>query len=154
MTSDLLTGTPDPTAERLRFALRPDGAPHGHVDGGWWPRSTDPVAEFPALITALASRGPIRRVSYHLGVWGPAGRRLTVAGVDVRMEGFHTPQPDIVTLIGPHLTRTVLLVVPPGTAGGAARAVLRAAADQGTTASVAEILEGNGVPVSLGAVGG
>ncbi|MBB5955906.1 hypothetical protein FHS29_002487 [Saccharothrix tamanrassetensis] len=156
MTSDLLTATTDPAARQrgVRFALKPGAAPRGHVDGAWWPWSTDPAAEFPALVRALAARGPIRRASYHLGVWDVIGRRLTVDGVVVRMEGFHTTQPDTVTLIGPHLTRTKLLLVPPGTPGDTARAVLRSAADPDNASTAEEILTSLGAPRSTVAVQG
>ena len=39
-----------------RLRLKPTAALPGYVDGGWWPQSLDPVVEFPALITELATR--------------------------------------------------------------------------------------------------
>uniref|UniRef100_UPI0031D4CA04 DUF5994 family protein n=1 Tax=Saccharothrix mutabilis TaxID=33921 RepID=UPI0031D4CA04 len=85
----------------------------------------------PALIAELG--GGIRRVSHHLASWDRTGRTLDVGGTAVRMEGFHSIQPDTVTLVGSDHTRIRLLVVPPGTPGGVARAVLRSAATSNAT---------------------
>ncbi|WP_309118030.1 DUF5994 family protein [Saccharothrix sp.] len=118
----------------------------GLLDGGWWPRSTDPATEFLPLITAMAARGlPVVRVSFHLGTWAPGGRRLTVRDTVVELEGFRTAEPHTVVLIGPHRRRTRLLVVPPSTPDDAARAALRAAAE--TDATAEDILKRHNVPV-------
>ncbi|MCE6996184.1 DUF5994 family protein [Saccharothrix sp. S26] len=128
------------------MAPHPDGS--GSVDGGWWPWSTDPATEFPPLITAMAALGlPVQRVSYDLDGWDAVGRRLTVRGAVVRMEGFRTAQPHTVTMIGPDRARIRLLVIPPATPGGAARAAMRAAARTGSTTTVENILEWNNVAV-------
>ncbi|MBY8850259.1 DUF5994 family protein [Saccharothrix sp. MB29] len=146
MISDRLGTTPGDRAEhRPRLAMKPDAARGGLLDGAWWPRSTDPAAEFPALVAALGGGGPIRRVSYHLGTWERAERGLDVGGAVVRTEGFHTTQPDTVTLIRADYTRVRLLVVPPGTTDDVAHAVLRATATSGPTATVEEIMAGNGL---------
>ncbi|GAA3465160.1 hypothetical protein GCM10018963_71730 [Saccharothrix longispora] len=146
MISDRLRTTPDARAEhRPRLAMKPGSARGGLLDGAWWPRSTEPAAEFPALVAALGGDGPIRRASYHLGTWERAERRLDVGGAVVRMEGFHATQPDTVTLIRSDYSRVRLLVVPPGTTGGVARAVLRSTATSGPTATVEEIMAGNGL---------
>jgi hypothetical protein len=114
----------DPTP---RLEMKPPDAPRGHVDGGWWPRSSDPAAEFPALIAALSSRvGPVNRVSYHLDSWGVVARKVSVAGRPVRFEGFHSMDPHTVVVIGTDSRRVNLLVVPSDVVGGVARAVLRA----------------------------
>ncbi|WP_237773871.1 DUF5994 family protein [Actinosynnema sp. ALI-1.44] len=43
---------------------RHDTAAPGNVDGAWWPWSTDPAMEFPALVMALSSWvGPARHVA-------------------------------------------------------------------------------------------
>ncbi len=148
MISDLIGTTTDViTPHEPRLTMKPDAELGGLVDGAWWPRSTDPGAEFPPLIAALESYGPIRRVSYHLDAWPGAGRRLTVGDQVVRMEGFHSAQPDTVTLIRSDHSRIRLVVVPPGTPGGAARAVLRSASTSNATTTVEELLTGNGVGV-------
>jgi hypothetical protein len=152
MTTDTLVGTEDlqpatdPARSEVRLRMKPDDAAPGHVDGGWWPRSTDPAAEFPALVAALTSiLGPISRAGYSLDAWNATARKLTVHDQVVRMEGFRTMQPNTVTLTGQNRRRISLLVVPPDTPGGVARAVLRSAADPDTTAAVQDILASNGV---------
>src|SRR5437660_2761304 len=58
---------PAPSVPRLRLeSPRPR---HTLLDGGWWPRSGDPVAEFPGLIRAIDERcGRVTRL-----MLGPAG---------------------------------------------------------------------------------
>jgi hypothetical protein len=121
--------------------MKPAGTATGHVDGGWWPRSTDPVAEFPGLIETLhAHVGQVGRVAYNLDFWEPVHRKLTVAGRVVRFEGFHAMNPHAVTAIGTDSRRVTLLVVPPDKPPDVARAVLRTAADPESTASIDDLL--------------
>jgi hypothetical protein len=146
-----LTADVQPEGHELRLRMKPASAAPGYVDGGWWPWSDDPAAEFPALITALADRvGPVVRISYHLDGWSPvtrSGRKLVVGGHNVRMEGFRTMDRHTVVVIGTNSRRVSLLVVPPDTQGGVARAVLRSAAGDDQVATVDDILGGNGVLV-------
>lgn len=131
---------PDPTAHpttepECRWALTSRTGVEGWVSAGWWPRSTDPAAEFPPRLAAMAALGlPVLQVSFHLGAWDADARRLTVQGTVVELEGFRSAQPHTVTMSGPHRRRTQLLVIPPATPGGTTRAALRAAADVETTA--------------------
>jgi hypothetical protein len=137
----------------LRLQMKPDTAARGHVDGGWWPWSDDPVAEFPALVSALEVRvGPVSRVSYNLGVWGPAPRKLVVDGRILRCEGFRSMEANTVVVVGSDSRRVSLLVVPPETIGGRARAALRAAAGSDAIAAVADILSSNGIALGAGVV--
>ncbi|MFE9749033.1 DUF5994 family protein [Saccharothrix saharensis] len=131
---------------RCRWAVNPHADGSGSVDGGWWPWSTDPMTEFPPLITAMTALGlPVQRVCYDLDAWDAVGRRLTVHGTVVQVEGLRTTQSHTVTLVGPDRVRTRLLVIPPATPGGAARAAMRAAARTGSTATAEDILEWNNV---------
>lgn len=135
------------TRHEPRLEMKPAGTATGSVDGGWWPRSLDPVTAFPELVSALHPWvGPVSRIAYNLGFWEPAPRRQTEDGRMVRYEGFHTIDPHTVTVIGTNTRRVSLLVVPPHTPGGVARAVLRSAAGADSTATVADILASNGVP--------
>lgn len=141
--------TDSTTGRACRWTMKSPTAAPGLVDGGWWPWSTDPANEFPPLITAMAALGMrVLRVSYHLGTWAPTGRLLTVGDTDVRLEGFRTTQPHTVTMIGPGRARTRLLVIPPATPGGAARAALRAAADVDSTTTAEDVLRWNNVLVA------
>lgn len=130
----------------VRLQMRPHTATRGYVDGAWWPRSHDPAREFPGLVLAMSSWvGPVRRVAYHVNDWDRTGRELTVEGWSVTVVGFPTLDANTVVVTGPNQRRMMLLVVPPDTPGGLARAVLRSAADPDTVASVEEILASNGI---------
>ncbi len=102
-----------PTASRV--VLKPPGSAAGFVDGAWWPRSPDLVAELPALVAVLAGRlGRAGRVTFNLTSWRPPPRRLVVDGRDVRLEGFRTQHANTLTVIGTdRRTRLTLLVIPP-----------------------------------------
>jgi hypothetical protein len=155
MNSDQLsparTAPADRRGRELRLRMKPAGAVHGPISGGWWPWSDDPAAEFPELVAALAEWvGPVNRISYHLDTWGAVARKTPVGGRVVRFEGFRSIDPHTVVVIGADHRRVNLLVVPPGVPAGAARATLRSAADRDSTASVADVLAANGVPLETG----
>jgi hypothetical protein len=134
------------TKRELRLKIKASTAAHGNVDGGWWPWSTDPAAEFPALVMALSSWvGPARHIAYHPDDWDPTARTLIVEGWAVRLEGSRAVQANTVVLAGPNLKQIRLLVVPPTTPAGAARAVLGSASRSDTVATVEDILASNGV---------
>jgi hypothetical protein len=107
----------------VRLTLKPTGAAKGFFDGGWWPHSWEPVAEFSALVGALPV-GSVERIGFNLTSWGTAPRRLVVQDRTVRLEGFRSTDPNTVTVIGPHLDRLTLLVVPPGAPADAAQRAL------------------------------
>jgi hypothetical protein len=132
------------TGDEPRVEMRSGGDATGYVDGGWWPRSTDPAVEFPALVRALHEVvGQVGRVAYNLDSWERVHRKLAVDGRIVRCEGFHTMNPHTVTAIGVNSQRVTLLVVPPATPDRVARAALLAAADQDSVATVEDILTGS-----------
>jgi hypothetical protein len=62
--------------------------------------------------------------------------------------------PNTVVVTGPNQRRMSLLVVPPNTPGGVARAVLRSATEPDNVASVEEILTSNGIRLAERAVPG
>jgi uncharacterized protein DUF5994 len=135
------------TRHEPRLRMKPADAATGSVDGDWWPPSLDPTTAFPELVSALQPwLGPVSRIAYHLGLWEPAPRKQTVDGRMIRYEGFHTIDPHTVTAIGTNTRRVSLLVVPPPTPDGVARAVLLSAAGSDSTATVADILASNDVP--------
>ncbi|UIJ63079.1 DUF5994 family protein [Amycolatopsis acidiphila] len=137
--------------DRLRLQMKPETAERGHVDGGWWPWSNDPGKEFAALVPALEARlGPVSRISCSLEAWEPAAGEFSVDGRVVRFEGFHSMDANTVVVIGSDSRRATLLVVPPDTVGGQARAALRAAAGSDSFAAVADILSSNGITPRAG----
>lgn len=130
----------------VRLRIKANASARGRVDGAWWPRSADPVAEFPGLVLAMSSWvGPVSRVDYNPDDWTETERDLTVEGWSVTLVGDHTLDAHTVVVTGPNQHRMSLLVVPPGTPGGVARAVLRSAAGPDNVAAVGDNLEGNGM---------
>ncbi|WP_208719850.1 DUF5994 family protein [Amycolatopsis circi] len=126
--------------------MKPAGARRSKVDGGWWPRSAELAKELPSLAHCLEQRvGLVTRVGYHLEAWGLAEREVRLGGRTVRLEGFRSTDPDMITVIGTDSRWVHLLVIRPEAPGGVARAVLRSASDGDSTATSAEILFGNGV---------
>src|SRR5690242_20902382 len=79
---------------RPRLALAPARADQAVFDGGWWPRSWDPVAELPGLVVALTNRyGSVRQVMLTGTAWDGRFRRLAVGTGVVRMGWFTTMDP-------------------------------------------------------------
>ena len=137
-----------PSTPRLR--LRPGGS-KGLLDGGWWPRSTDPVAEIPGLVLAIDTmRGPITRIMLFRGDWDSHPRRLAVDGRVVHL-GFFASQPPglLIALAGRAGARVDLGVIPPGTAAAAAAAALTLAAAEGNRVRAQDL-----VPTSAGSGAG
>jgi hypothetical protein len=142
MTSD------QPSTARSRVAVKPHGSARGQLDGGWWPTSDDLAAEAPALAGSLWEQvGAVSRISYHLDGWPATRRKLTSNGRLIRLEGFYSMERNTVVVIGADARRVTLLLVPHGTPGGMAQALLRSAARPESTDSADEILTGNGLQV-------
>jgi len=116
-----------PSTPRLR--MEPTGSRRGPLDGGWWPRSTDPVAELPGLVLAIDHlRGPVRWLVLSAAGWDSHPRRLGVAGRVLRL-GYFTSQPTtLLTAICENDDRVDLLVVAPDTPYRIADAAMRIAA--------------------------
>jgi hypothetical protein len=121
----IISSTP-PSTPRLR--LEATGSRRTLLDGAWWPRSTDPVAELPGLVLAIDKlRGPVTRLMLAAAGWDPHPRRLGIAGRVLRL-GYFTSQPvSLLTAICGN-DRIDLLVVPPHTADGTADAAMVLAA--------------------------
>ncbi len=118
----------------VRLRLKPGIPRTGFVDGGWWPRSRDLVAELPGLAEALrASVGRVERVAFLPSMWDalPARTRGWVGGRRVGLDGFasFTPNTRWVVTSTSGLTPLFLLVVPPDTPSARAAEMLRRAAD-------------------------
>ena len=139
------TTAPAPTAPPapagLRLQLDPTMAGTGAVDGGWWPRSRDPDAELPGLITALdSSLGPITRVALHLDAWDTAPRRVAVDGRSVHVGWFRHIDAHTIGVTRAFRDRAVLLVVPPQATTAAAEVAMAMAADAANSTGPAGIL--------------
>jgi hypothetical protein len=130
-----------PSTPRLR--LQPPGSAYTLLDGGWWPRSTDPVAELPGLVVAIDSlHGPVKRLMLNRLDWDHHPGRLGIAGRAVRV-GYFASQPTslLTALSGRSGDRVDLLIVPPGTERGVAAAAMALAAAPGNQIHADHILQ-------------
>jgi hypothetical protein len=136
--------TTSSTSGDLRLEVKPVGNTTGFVDGAWWPYSTDLAAEIPALLEAITGRlGSIERVSYNLGDWASANRRVDAGGIRVRLDGFRTRPTNTIDVSGVNDHRVTLLVIPPTTDESAARDIMQRACTEGNCDSPDALL-GNG----------
>lgn len=134
----IVASTPSSPA---RLNLVPVRAGQAVLDGGWWPRSWDPVTELPGLILALDARfGPIRQVLLNGGVWDRRFRRLAVGTRVVRMGWFTSLDPALLIATTVRGDQLDLLVVPPDTAEAVARTAMSRAADPTDTTRAPGIL--------------
>lgn len=116
-----------PSTPRLR--MEPTGSRRTLLDGGWWPRSTDPVAELPGLVLAIDKlRGPVTSLVLAAGGWDTRPRRLGVAGRVLRLGYFSSQPVSLLTALCDNGDRVDLLIVPPETAGDTADAAMVLAA--------------------------
>jgi Family of unknown function (DUF5994) len=132
-----------PSTPRLR--MEPTGSGRTLLDGGWWPRSTDPVAELPGLVLAIDTlRGRVTRLVLATDGWNEHPRRLGVAGRVLRL-GYFTSQPvALLTALCDNGDRVDLLVVPPDTEPGLADTAMALAATTNNLVHAQHILEAAG----------
>lgn len=144
MTSNASTLTPSaPSAARSAPRLRLEAtlSHRGLLDGGWWPRTRDPVTELPGLITGLQARiGPVRRISLNKTAWDSTPHRLMVGGRSVRLGWFRTLDAHTVCVTSTEQDRLDLLVIPPESSAAAAALAMTMATAEGNTTRPAAIL--------------
>jgi hypothetical protein len=130
-----------PSTPRLK--LQSSDSANTLLDGGWWPRSTDPVAELPGLVLAIdALRGPVKRIMLNVSDWATHPRRLGVAGRTVRIGYFASQPTSLLTALSSRSgDRVDLFIVPPGTDSPAAAAAMALAATPGNQIHADHILQ-------------
>lgn len=129
------------TRQPLRLRLKPAGSTSGYVDGAWWPRSRDLAAELPALAQVLAVRlGSVWRVVFALTSWDPAPRRVRFDGHPVRLEGFHSQDENVISVVSLDRQRIRLLVIPPNVSETVSHDAMMTAAKRDNADSPATIL--------------
>ncbi|MGC4953652.1 DUF5994 family protein [Actinomadura citrea] len=127
-----------PSTPRLRLRpVAPPGSARTVLDGAWWPRSTDPVAELPGLILALQDHGPIddhrpiTHVLLRVDDWDDRPRRLRIDGPNdarvVRLSWFDSLPPGLLTAIHADGRRVDLFTVPASTPRAEAEAAMELA---------------------------
>lgn len=132
-----ISQAPLPTPRlRLRPAASP-GSARTALDGAWWPRTADPVAELPALVLALQDHGPIddhrpiTHILLRVGDWDGRPRRLWIDGPAdtrmVRLSWFDSLPAGLLTAIHADGRRVDLLTVPVSTTRAEAEAVMEQA---------------------------
>ncbi|MFE2583834.1 DUF5994 family protein [Streptomyces sp. NPDC059378] len=107
-----------PSAVRLRLSAQSaQGHMPRHIDGAWWPRSTDLTSELPQLLGGLAPVwGHVSSVLVDEAAWAPFPGRLLVADQVVRLRRTTRQHaPSTICLLAPGRGRWDLLVVPPAT---------------------------------------
>jgi len=113
-----------------RLQLGSSTSLHTLLDGGWWPRSVDPVAELPGLVLAIDHvHGPVTQLVLNADDWDGHPHRIAMAGRAVRLAYFTSQPAGLLTaLCGRNGDRVDLLIVPPGTDHGTADAAMALAA--------------------------
>ncbi|TPG32576.1 hypothetical protein EAH80_19745 [Mycobacterium hodleri] len=129
MQDDLPNGEREVDTHREpRVTVTPNRHPSEHVDGAWWPRSTQLSLELPALLSSLAGRlGQVAVVGYHRTAWTPAPPQMQIDGDSVQLQGFTSDEPATVILIGRDGRHLTLRVITPGVTDTVARHELDAA---------------------------
>jgi hypothetical protein len=129
------------TPSRPRLVLAPTRADQAVLDGGWWPRSWDPVAELPGLVLALTTRfGPIRQLMLSSTAWDSRFRRLAVGAGMVRMGWFTSMDPALLIATTDRGDQIDLLVVPPQTTATSAEQAMATAANPSNVVRAPDIL--------------
>lgn len=124
-----------------RLVLAPVRAGRAVLDGGWWPRSRDAVAELPDLVVALSARyGRIRQLMLNSVVWTGQFKSLPVGDGVVRAGWFANVDPAMLIATTYDGDQIDLLVVPPSTAAGPAEEAMARAADPGNRTRAHAIL--------------
>jgi hypothetical protein len=142
------TIAPSSGSSEARLTLKPGMPRTGAVDGAWWPRSRDLVAEVPALVSAFpATAGRVQRVGFGRSLWDavPQRTRGWVDGRRIGLDGFTAFAADVVW-IATSITGSAplfLLVVPPDTAPDVAAGILRRAGSPENLEMPAELLAGS-----------
>ncbi|MFC9702363.1 DUF5994 family protein [Streptomyces sp. NPDC056943] len=104
-----------------RLSLTPKTVPARPMDGAWWPRSRDLIAELPPLVDALEERyGRITRVAVNPTHWPVIPHKVPVTGHIVHVGWFTEQDPDKMILLSYTVGRCDLLVIPPETEPAAA----------------------------------
>jgi len=138
-----ISPSPPSTPRMYLQPTRPPGGGRTLLDGGWWPRSADPVAELPGLILALDDRhGPITRVMLGKADWNSHPYRLRIddpgsdradrggaAGRVVRLGWFDSMPSGLLTALCADGRRVDLVTVPARAHHAAASATMELAAE-------------------------
>jgi hypothetical protein len=101
------------------------------IDGAWWPRSYDLLAELPRLLAGLPRAwGHITSVTVNGATWSAVPDRMLVSDQVVQLHRTLTASAaHTIVLLAPGQGRWDLMVVPPDTTEEAAEPLMAAGAD-------------------------
>lgn len=138
--SDVPVASHLPSPARLKVRAKDH---RGFVDGGWWPRSTDLVAELRSLIAAMPCESfDVAQLVYSVTAWDVAAEKLLMARRPVRLTGYLGPDTSTICLADSSGRRSIVLaVIPPHTERTVAEFALELAALDGDRRRANEILE-------------
>jgi hypothetical protein len=132
------------TADTTRLRLGNADSRRTLLDGGWWPRSTDPAAELPGLIRAIDHlHGPVLRIALSAGGWTNHPRSVRVGARTIRVGFFASQPPALLTALCSGNGRVDLLVVSPTVDTRSAEAAMAVAATANNVIRAQHII-GNG----------
>jgi hypothetical protein len=140
---------PNPQAPALvptpRLLLTQTRASRAVLDGAWWPRSRNALAELSSVVPALSERyGRIRSVLLNGSAWTGRDRRLAVADHVVRIGWFASMTEALLIAITDADDQIDLLIVPPDLSQEAANRVMAKAADPANRAHATDLLDAAG----------
>ncbi|MFF4548222.1 DUF5994 family protein [Streptomyces sp. NPDC001435] len=120
---------PHPARPLLRLYLAPESTVPRRIDGAWWPRTFDLLAELPQLLSGLPRAwGQIVSVLVNGTLWTGAPGRMLVCNQVVRLRRTATAHaPSTIVLMAPGHGRRDLLVVPPEATERAAESLMSTA---------------------------
>jgi hypothetical protein len=111
-----------------RLQLKPYRSVSEHVDGAWWPRTTNLVDELPDLLASVSERlGPVVMVGYRRNGWQETPPLAEIGGHTVELLAFTSDEPASVILIGEDGHHLTLHVVRPDAGEEVAREALEQA---------------------------
>ncbi|MCV7089003.1 DUF5994 family protein [Mycobacterium interjectum] len=111
-----------------RLGLKPYRSASEHLDGAWWPRSTNLAGELPDLVASLSDRlGRVVMVGYRRNGWHETPPMVEIAGQAVELLGFTSDEPASVILFGEDGRHVTLHVIRPDTGEEVARQALQRA---------------------------
>jgi hypothetical protein len=145
---EFIAAATDSPAAVLRLRMAPRLVHANSIDGAWWPRSTDLIAELPPLLAALCTRlGRIRGVLLNQGEWEPVPVDWTPPGNHrVRIGWYGHQDEHMAVVIGDSVKRVDLLVIPPDADSAKAAAAMALAAAPGNTLTGPQALLAAGLP--------
>ncbi len=111
-----------------RLQLKPYRAVSEHLDGAWWPRSSNLVGELPDLVASVSDRlGQVVMVGYRRNGWEETPPLVQIAGHTIELLGFTSDEPASVILIGEDGRHVTLQVIRPDASEEVARQALEQA---------------------------